>query len=236
MRPIDRDFRQIKPDDPVIALERFVDQTIEHTSLPPFVATSPKRCFGAFPETASDIPRAASDEPEQDCLEAFEVVAPWTVTAQRMLINHVGQPRFDRCPDCRDNTRMKCKHEDDLHLVVRLDSHPASQRGQPNDRWMVNYLRLSARALRMWRTSPVIAIGRRPSARAARSMHSSRRFETPLQGLLSPPRPRRFRRRRRPRLRRPPPPRHFPRPRRPPCRPPPPHCRRPARPRRPHRA
>ena len=43
-----------------------------------------------------------------------------TVTAQRMVVHNVGQPRLDRRPDRRDNTRMKCEHEGDLHLVLDL--------------------------------------------------------------------------------------------------------------------
>ena len=37
-----------------------------------------------------------------------------------MLIHHLGQSRFDRSPDNRDNTRMKCEHKSDLHLVVQI--------------------------------------------------------------------------------------------------------------------
>jgi len=59
-----------------------------------------------------------------------------------MFVHNFWQARFDCRPDSRDNTRMKCEHAGDLHLVVVLGSHSASQRSQPNDRWMVNYQRL----------------------------------------------------------------------------------------------
>lgn len=115
---VDGDFGQIKPDDPVVPVECLVDETVEHPGLPPLVATSSQRRLRTLPETPGDIPRAARHQPEQDRLEAFEVVAAWTVTAQRMLVDHRRQSRFDRRPDSRDNTRMKCEHAGDLHLVV----------------------------------------------------------------------------------------------------------------------
>ena len=54
--------------------------------LPPFVASSSQRGFGAFPEAAGDVPGAARDQSEQDRLKALEVVATWPVTARRMLV------------------------------------------------------------------------------------------------------------------------------------------------------
>ena len=85
---------------------------------PRFVASSSQRCLRAVPEPTDNIPRAARDEPEQDRFEAPELVTAWSMTAQRMAVVNLGQPRFDRRPDSRDNTRMKCEHESDLHLAV----------------------------------------------------------------------------------------------------------------------
>ena len=61
------------------------------------------------------------------------------MATQRMVVHDHWQARLDRRPDSRDNTRMKCEHAGDLHLVVVLGSRSASQRSQDNDRWMVNY-------------------------------------------------------------------------------------------------
>lgn len=61
---------------------------------PRFVASSSQRCLRAVPEPTGNIPRAARDEPEQDCFEASEVVTARPVTAQRMIVGHLWQTRF----------------------------------------------------------------------------------------------------------------------------------------------
>jgi hypothetical protein len=45
--------------------------------------------------------------------------------------------RFDRRPHGIDHTRMQREHDEDLHKVVGVGSHPESNPGQPDDQWMV---------------------------------------------------------------------------------------------------
>jgi hypothetical protein len=115
---VDRHLRQIETDETVVAGEGFINETIEHTCLPPLVTPSAQRGLGAFAEPTGDVPRAAGDEPEQECFEAASVVASWPVTAERVLIDDNGKTRFDCLPDDVDNARMECEHEGDLHGFV----------------------------------------------------------------------------------------------------------------------
>ena len=83
-------------------------------------------------------PGAAGDKPDQDPEEAGPVRDPPPVTAQRMLVDHLGQQRFHRRPHgVKDFWFQRADDVGDLHLVVVAGQHPASQPGRHGDRWMV---------------------------------------------------------------------------------------------------
>jgi len=108
---VNGDLAEIEPDDAVVAGQGLIDQTVEHPSLQPLVAPAPQRRFRSLAKATGHIPRAASDQPEQDRFEAVPVRKAATVTPERMLIDHHRQPRRDRCPHDVDNTRMNCEHD-----------------------------------------------------------------------------------------------------------------------------
>ena len=85
--------------------------------------------------------RPKVSEEDQEPPKAQPVGHPRPVTAQRMLVNDVGQQRLDRCPHCVHHVGLECAHDvGDLpgRLVwIALGMKPS----QPSDRGMVTYPR-----------------------------------------------------------------------------------------------